>query len=102
MICHEPDRSFRRLSSCYKRAQRYGVSGDATGHKLSIAWDNCKLLIDDKQDAFAISCLDWFAKQVDEFLEKNLLSEDQILQFILYDWKVRLFFDPIKMVKRCV
>lgn len=50
MIFHEPDRSFRRLAGCYKRATRFSKAGLIPHqHALAAAWSNCKYFLDAEQ-----------------------------------------------------
>lgn len=112
-----PDRTFKRLSSCYKRAEYFAKEGtiDQT-HPLAASWSNCKALLDAKSDykakprnssklkkhherrrnddAYDIVLLDWFAERVEDFSKRNILEGDASLQAILYEWKQRILFDP--------
>lgn len=112
-----PDRTFKRLSSCYKRAERFAKKGTIDqSHPLAAAWGNCQMLLDAKSDykvkpknpsklnmhyerrrndaAYDIVLLDWFAERVENFSKGNLLEGDTSLQAMLFEWKERLLFDP--------
>ena len=117
MINHNPDLTFKRLSSCYKRANQFAVEGVINNrHPLAAAWSNAKLMLNAKNDyktkpknpkklkkhlerrlkddTYDISILDWFALKVDCFLKDNLIDGDTCLAAILYEWKSYLKFEP--------
>lgn len=114
MLMHEPDRSYKRLTGCWKRADSFAEAGKIDpSHPLATAWANCKIVLDaatyecPTTDAekieqvasacFDVSCLDWFALRLDEFSKTNMLDGDATVAAILYEWKERMFFDPTKL-----
>lgn len=90
-----PDKSYRRLSSCYKRAEAFAKAGEINSkHSLAAAWSNCKLMMDEQASCFNILLLDWFASLVEIHSLKNILSGDTDLAAILFEWKELMFFNP--------
>jgi hypothetical protein len=124
MFFHIPDRTFKRLTGCYKRAVILGKQGEINNlHPLAAAWSNCKMMLDAKSDyktkpkktrklkrhkerminddTYDINLLDWFASRVEDFSETAILTGDDSLAAILFEWKERICFNPcsIKPIK---
>lgn len=110
------------LVSCWKRAVRFASPGpiDRT-HLLAPAWMNCVMFLDARPSgprpkrenklwnhkrreaaagAFDINCLTWFAARVDAFAADHILSGDPTVAAMLHAWRLRMPFDPTKLVKR--
>lgn len=115
MIFHTPDTSYKTLKSCWKRADKLAQEGIIdTKHPLAAAWSNCLLFCnaEDKRPMYlceslegyrkyiasemaqTIVCLDWFAKKIDDYAIKNMLTGDSAIAAMLYEWKQRMIFDP--------
>jgi hypothetical protein len=117
MLNHQPDKTFKRLAGCWKRAAAFAAPGAIyLAHPLSAAWENCKMILDaaetprvetaeDRREAaesicFDLVCLDWFAWRLDVFAEENMLAGDATVAAILQEWQDRMFFDPTKLCNR--
>ena len=98
MLFHTPDKTFKRLASCWKRAIS-AKPGSYKGHKLTPAWANCLLALDDGPTPENIAVLDWFALKVDEYSKAHMIEGDDKLSAILYEWKSALGFDPTKIIR---
>jgi len=102
MIFHKPDKTFARLASCWKRANAFAIEDKIkidNNHPLAAAWENCKMFIDaeeDEEDMFyTIVCLDWFAEKLDNYAKNNMLNGDMNIARMLYEWRERMFFNPV-------
>ncbi|MDD5189406.1 MAG: hypothetical protein PHE50_00005 [Dehalococcoidales bacterium] len=105
MLFHEPDKSFKRLAGCWKRASRFALNTEISlEHPLYIAWNNCKLLLDhgDKKSSedycLDLVILDWFAMKIEEYSKDNMLTGDSSIAGILYEWKERIPVNPVGLV----
>lgn len=103
MLFHEPDRTYKRLAGCWKRAKAMAEQGEIPlSHPLSIAWLNTKMMIEHSDGGtddlcFDINCLDWFAMILDEYSKDHFLIDDKVVSAILYEWMETMFFDPTKL-----
>ena len=100
----DKNRSWKRLSGCYKRAMAHAQYGRIDpAHPLAIAWANCKMVLNAANDSgkrstesflFDLSVLDWFASRVEIFAENHMLSEDKSAAAVLHEWLSRMPLDP--------
>lgn len=114
MLLHKPDKTFKRLQSCWKRAERFAKPGDWQDHPMATMFSNAVFMLDAgpqesarpgaeeaaeaiAQRSFDIVILDWVAMKIDDFLKTHMLDADQGLQAILNEWKARMPFDPTKL-----
>jgi hypothetical protein len=105
MIFHVPDRSCKRLASCWKRAKKLALKGELKDkhHPLVIQWSNCCMILDasDKEAVdyvYDIVLMDWFALKVDEFCKSNMIADDMTARAVLAEWQARMIFDPTKLL----
>ncbi len=96
MIFHTPDKSFKRLSSCWKRASSFSQKGIVDpNHPLAAAWSNTKLACDSHLETLIM--LDWFALKLNEHAKTHVISGDDSVAAILYEFKMMCFIDPTKL-----
>lgn len=122
MLFHQPDTSFKRIKSCWKRAVSHGCNGVISkDHPLAAAWSNALMMIeaesksprpldDDlvtewmvesgREGAYSLSVLDWFAEKVDKFAKDNMIAADTSLHTMLYQWMHLMPCDPTKLNAR--
>ena len=109
MLLHKPDKTCKRLASCYKRAEQFAQKGDWKGHALSIMFSNALMLLDAKDDEASVDSkvsgkvydmviLDWVAMKIDDYLKDHLIKDDQGLHAILFEWQSRLEINPKLLV----
>ncbi len=104
MIFHVPDKSYKRLVSCWKRANALGkplpwwyeMFYDLEKHPLHRQFQNLVLAMDCDEPPDLV-LLDWFAMQVDEYSKHHLLVKDRVARDLLLQWKAMMFIDPTKM-----
>jgi len=96
MIFHKPDRSFKRLSSCHKRAVRFAKKGEIDkSHGLFVLWVNCKMFLDANE--YDLHTLDYFSMKLDEWAVNNILEGDETISEILRQWLEYMPCDPTKI-----
>ena len=99
MILHNHDVSFKRLASCWKRAECFAKKGDIDlNHPLTSSWNNCKLFLEaqeEKINGFNLVILDWFALKLNDYSKSHLLKDDITVSSILYEWKEWMFVNPV-------
>ena len=127
MIFHTPDPTFKRLLSCWRRAERNAVCGKIDkSHTLAAAWENAKMFMDSDckmktssgfvkgfsvpisdiiqaekvavaNEVMKLFALDWFALKVEEFSKISNIAGDIGLAHILHEWRERMPMNPTKL-----
>lgn len=106
MIFHQPDSTFKRLSACWKRAEKLaGNHAIDKNHPLAAAWENCKMFVQAEGDnptkediKFTLCCLDWFALKLDEYSRTNILSGDDSIAAMLFEFKQLMPINPTFLI----
>lgn len=117
MLFHQPDKTFKRLASCYKRANKYAQQGDWSSHPLAAMFSNALLFLDASSkndpeineiqvknnlakiidDEFVVN---WAMSKVDSQLKFYLRNKENVKEvafdLVIFDWVALKIDDYLK------
>lgn len=100
MLLHNPDTTFKNLSSAQKRIEHFALDSDVDKTSpLFVAYSNMMLAWPENDRLEQLILLDWIGAKVNQFCDKNKVSENLSTRAVFAKLKSLFFADFGMMVK---